>query len=75
MKSQVPLNGLSLFYTKTQKPCQSFETKPLDSSSLCLCVLHEKEPGEREKEGDKECGFLFLVTIVFVFSDLSKMST
>lgn len=54
------------FSTKTQRPCQSFETKPLDSSHLCLCVLHQKEPSKREKEGDKEGGFLFLVITVCI---------
>lgn len=72
----------SPFSTQRQRLCQSFETKPSDSSSLCLNMLHKKEPGKhkkepgkRKKEGDKERSFLFLVTIVLKFSDFSKIST
>ena len=60
------------FPTKTQRACQGFETKPLGSSHLCLCVLHQKDPSK--KKGTKKVVFFFYLEL-FAFSDFSEMNT
>lgn len=65
LKNQVPINGFSLFYTKTQRPCQSFETKPQTPPLFAGAGYIKRSLEKGRKKRTKS--FLFLVTVVYMF--------